>query len=388
MIRTSIAAGDTPTSKVELSADNINLTGATTVTGGLTADSLKLGDNTVRAITTSMINSANNGADTLATAAAVYAAIGHVDGLVTADAQGVRTFNGTAAEGLTSTNTVNGHYYGNLATGTNVARDLVVLDNAVGNLNFKAIDATGEGEIATNYLNGRNTVSGALVALDGQAKTNADAISAIQDNYVTTNTEQDIVAEKTFKAAGSTITTAINNIGVVANAGGSEAGIEAKAGDKGSKVYVWNGEGYAEMNGSGLYLNNAHGGTAATLSATYGYGSLGFDQAAGGYASRLTSHSLNMFGNINNMNTLLATSADYASIVNEQGVYLAKDAALTNGGVNWDETATQTKLKAEGLKTTGYVKAAMLQLPSSDATAATYAETTAIDSTVVYNDNF
>ncbi len=147
----------------------INLNGKTTVEGGLNVDSITMGEKTVNAISSAMINSTNHNANTLATTEAVYAALGKVDHLITADESGVRTFNGEQGEGmetLVSTNLVGGHYYGNLATGTEVARDLVSLDNAVGNLNFKAITATGEGEIPTNNLNGITTVSGALVKLD------------------------------------------------------------------------------------------------------------------------------------------------------------------------------------------------------------------------------
>jgi predicted outer membrane repeat protein len=153
--------------------------GATTVTGGLTADALTLGGNTVSAISSAMINSTNHDATTIATTEAVYKALGKVDHLITKSGN-YRVFNGNQGTGmdpLSSNNVVNDHYYGNLATGTEVARDLVSLDNAVGNLNFKAIDAGGEGVIQTNYLNGVATVSGALSTLDGQAKTNADNIA-------------------------------------------------------------------------------------------------------------------------------------------------------------------------------------------------------------------
>ena len=236
-LKVSIPATETAAENVIFEAkagengNTIALNGKTTVKGGLVTDSLNFGGkNTVDKITTKMINSENKGTNVLATAAAVYKAIGHVDGLVTADDQGVRTFNGTEAEGLVSTNLAGEegaqHYYGNLATGTDVARDLVSLDNAVGNLNFKASDATGEGVIATNYLNGVTTVSGALSKLDTQAKANADAIAqevtdretavanAITEAKGYTDTKVNELAGKVYskEATNSAISSAVNEL--------------------------------------------------------------------------------------------------------------------------------------------------------------------------------
>jgi predicted outer membrane repeat protein len=169
-----VKSGDTDETLFSVNGTNGNVTA-----GNVTANSVTLGANSVSAISSDMINSTNHNATTIATTEAVYKALGKVDHLIT-ESGDYRVFDGDQGEGmvaLSSNNVVNGHYYGNLATGTEVARDLVSLDNAVGNLNFKAITATGEGEIPTNYLNGVPTVSGALVTLDSTIKGVVDDVT-------------------------------------------------------------------------------------------------------------------------------------------------------------------------------------------------------------------
>jgi hypothetical protein len=258
-------------------------------------------------ITTSMINSSNNSGATLATAQSVYKALGKVDHLIT-ESGDYRVFDGNQGEGMTalvSTNLDGGHYYGNLATGTEVARDLVSLDNAVGNLNFKAIDAEGEGEIPTNYLDGVTTVSSALSTLDDQTKDNADDIAAIQANYVTTNTPQTITAKKTFSDD------------VTVNGGLIAQGI--------STTGIW----------SGTEAQNA------TMN------SLGFAVNGGANSTRINQNSINM------LNGIEGTHSDYETIVDNLEILLMSDVDHDADGTPTDAAhityLDSTKVSSENL---------------------------------------
>ena len=195
------------------------LNGTTPFTGFKMADAQSTGAETqyivADNITKAMINKQNQGETTLATAASVYKAIGHVDGLVTLES-GVKTFNGTADEGLTSTNvTEGGTYVGNLAVGTDVARDLVELDNAVGNLNFT--DAAGDGNIDTNYLNGNTSVGESLVDLDTQVANrtvtnNGDGTATVSDGTTNASFYTKTAAEAIFNEKQTWVD---NTLGIV-----------------------------------------------------------------------------------------------------------------------------------------------------------------------------
>ena len=177
----------------------INLNGKTTVEGGLNVDSITMGEKTVNAISSAMINSENHNASTLATTEAVYAALGKVDHLIT-EVGGKAKFDGNQGEGYPTLSTFNnnaeGEYRGNLAVGTTVAQDLIELDNVFGMMqdldetnNLKAYKkATGAGNVAENLTAldsaiGDVDFSDALIA-DVRAATNAtDAILAL-DGYL------------------------------------------------------------------------------------------------------------------------------------------------------------------------------------------------------------
>ena len=168
-----------------------------------------------------MINSDNNSGDVLATAQAVYSALGKVDHLITHDDEsGNDVMDETMSDA--SHNIVDGAYHGNLAVGTTVADDLIELDNVFGMM--KDLDGTslvaynketGEGSVAENlqmlndHIHGTDDFTDVVIGDAAETTTigNTNANIAIDDGEKTVTVTADTLYATGDITAEESVTT-------------------------------------------------------------------------------------------------------------------------------------------------------------------------------------
>ncbi len=138
----------------------------------------------------------------------VNTVMGKVHGLITADSNGIKTFNGTNATASTRLD-ASGNYVGNLAVGTTVEDHLVSLDNALGD---EAI-ARANGDAAT--LASAQTYADAGDALTlNAAKAYADNASAFNLQAAKSYTDERIKKLDKDLSAGVASAVALSSVAV------------------------------------------------------------------------------------------------------------------------------------------------------------------------------
>ena len=115
--------------------------------------------------------------------------MGKVHGLITADSNGVKTFNGTNATASTRLDD-NGNYVGDLAVGTTVEDHLVSLDNAIGDeaATRAAADTTLQANIDAEATARQNADTALQAAINNINTASVTAVQGLNDR-VTANTQ-------------------------------------------------------------------------------------------------------------------------------------------------------------------------------------------------------